>query len=151
VVTEPEGARPSAQAERSPARTSATACQSSRTRCTRSGDSAGLLRGEITTGCTGDGKRTRRKVTGTTKAAVVDKLRDLHHQLDKGITPKAGYTHYTVRQAAGDWLAHGLGGRSPTTIKKTRTSSSRSCEETLRRGWTGARQRRRSRLLMARR
>ena len=26
---------------------------------------------------TGDGKRTRRKVSGTTKAAVVDKLRDL--------------------------------------------------------------------------
>jgi integrase len=34
------------------------------------------------------------------------------------ITPKAGYTHYTVRQAAGDWLAHGLDGRSPKTIKK---------------------------------
>ena len=48
----------------------------------------------------------------------MDKLRDLHHQLDKGITPKAGYTHYTVRQAAQDWLAHGLDGRSPKTIKK---------------------------------
>jgi integrase len=48
----------------------------------------------------------------------VDKLRDLRHQLDKGITPKAGYTHYNVRQAAGDWLAHGLDGRSPKTIKK---------------------------------
>jgi integrase len=43
---------------------------------------------------------------------------DLHHQLDKGITPKPGNTHYTVRQAAQDWLAHGLEGRSPTTIKK---------------------------------
>ena len=29
---------------------------------------------------TGDGKRTRRKVSGTTKAAVVDKLRDLRTQ-----------------------------------------------------------------------
>jgi integrase len=48
----------------------------------------------------------------------VDKLRDLHNQLDKGITPKAGYTHYTLRQAADDWLAHGLDGRSPKTIKK---------------------------------
>ena len=46
------------------------------------------------------------------------KLRDLHHQLDKGITPKAGYTHYTVRQAAEDWLAHGLDGRSPKTVTK---------------------------------
>ena len=50
----------------------------------------GLWRGEFTTRYTGDGKRTRRKVSGTTKAAVIDKLRDLHTQLDKGITPKAG-------------------------------------------------------------
>jgi hypothetical protein len=54
-----------------------------------------------------------RKVSGTTKAGVIDKLRDLHHELDKGVTPKAGYVHYTVRQAAEDWLAHGLDGRSP--------------------------------------
>src|SRR5580692_202210 len=72
----------------------------------------GLWRGEFTTGYTGGGKRTRRKVSGTTKAAVIDKLRDLHHQLNKGITPKPGYTHYTVQQAAEDWLAHGLQGRS---------------------------------------
>src|SRR5215469_11019320 len=78
----------------------------------------GLWRGEITLGYTGDGKRQRRKVSGKTKAAVVDKLRDLHLQLDKGITPKAGYVHYTVRQAAEDWLARGLDGRSPKTIKK---------------------------------
>src|SRR5712675_2290310 len=78
----------------------------------------GLWRGELTLGYTGDGKRQRRKVSGTTKAAVVDKLRDLHTQLDKGVTPKAGYAHYTVRQAAQDWLAHGLDGRSPKTITK---------------------------------
>jgi len=57
----------------------------------------GLWRGELTVGYTGDGKRTRRKVSGTTKAAVIDKPRDLHTQLDTGITPKAGYAHYTVR------------------------------------------------------
>src|ERR1700722_14456873 len=78
----------------------------------------GLWRGEITLGYTGDGKRSRRKIRGPPKAAVIDKLRDLHNQLDKGITPKAGYTHYTLRQAADDWLAHGLDGRSPKTIKK---------------------------------
>ena len=78
----------------------------------------GLWRGEITLGYTGAGTRKRRKVSGKTKAAVVDKLRDLHLQLDKGITPKAGYTHYTVRQAAEDWLAAGLDGRSPKTITK---------------------------------
>ena len=78
----------------------------------------GLWRGELTTGYTGDGKRQRRKVSGKTKAAVVDKLRDLHAQLDKGVTPRAGYAHYTVRQAAEDWLAHGLEGRSPKTVTK---------------------------------
>jgi hypothetical protein len=80
----------------------------------------GLWRGEQTVGYTGDGKRQRRKVSGTTKAAVVDKLSDLHTQLDTGITPKAGYAHYTVRHAAGDWLPHGLDGRSPKTITKIR-------------------------------
>ena len=78
----------------------------------------GLWRGELTVGYTGDGKRQRRKVSGKTKAAVVDKLRDLHTQLDKGVTPKAGYAYYTVRQAAQDWLARGLDGRSPKTITK---------------------------------
>ena len=78
----------------------------------------GLWRGEITLGYTGDGKRARGKVSGKTKAAVVDKLRELHNALDKGITPKTGYAHYTVRQAAEDWLASGLDGRSPKTIKK---------------------------------
>jgi len=78
----------------------------------------GLWRGEITTGYTGDGKRVRRKVSGTTKAAVVDKLRDLRYQLDKGVAPQPGYAHYTVRQAADDWLARGLDGRSPKTVKK---------------------------------
>jgi integrase len=34
------------------------------------------------------------------------------------ITPKAGYVHYTVRQAAQDWLAHGLDGRSAKTVTK---------------------------------
>jgi hypothetical protein len=42
----------------------------------------------------------------------------LRTQLDKGATPKAGYAYYTVRQAAQDWLAHGLDGRSPKTVTK---------------------------------
>jgi hypothetical protein len=49
---------------------------------------------------------------------VVDKLRQLHHELDRGIVPKTGYANYTVRQAAADWLANGLEGRSAKTIKK---------------------------------
>jgi hypothetical protein len=86
----------------------------------------GLWRGELTVGYTGDGKRQRRKVGGTTKAAVIDKLRDLHTQLDKGITPKPGYAHYTARQAAEDWLAHGLEGRSPKTVTKNQNAQCRS-------------------------
>src|SRR6266568_403815 len=76
----------------------------------------GLWRGEVTLGYTPDGKRNRRKVSGKTKAAVVDKLRELHRDLDQGIIPKTGYAHYTVRQAAEDWLAHGLDGRSAKTV-----------------------------------
>jgi integrase len=78
----------------------------------------GLWRGELTLGYTGDGKRQRRKVSGKTKVAVVDKLRDLRLRLDTGVTPKAGYVHYTLRQAAEDWLAHGLEGRSAKTVTK---------------------------------
>jgi len=43
-----------------------------------------------------------------------------------GIVSKTGYAHYTVRQAAEDRLATGLGGRSPRPSRRTRTSSSRS-------------------------
>jgi integrase len=78
----------------------------------------GLWRGEFTLAYTEDGKRARRKASGKTKAAVLDKLRELHHELDKGIVPKTGYANYTVRQAAEDWLANGLDGRSARTIKK---------------------------------
>ena len=78
----------------------------------------GLWRGEFTLGYTVDGTRTRRKASGKTKAAMVDKLRQLHHELDQGIVPKTGYANYTVRQAAEDWLKEGLDGRSAKTVKK---------------------------------
>jgi hypothetical protein len=45
-------------------------------------------------------------------------LRDLRKELDKAIVLKAGYVHYTVRQAAQDWLATGLDRRSAETITK---------------------------------
>ena len=72
----------------------------------------------MTLGYAEDGKRRKRKVSGQTKAAVVDKLRELHKTLDEGIVPKTGFAHYTVRQATEDWLTHGLDGRSAKTIKK---------------------------------
>jgi integrase len=80
----------------------------------------GLWRGEFTLRYAEDGRRERRKASGKTKAAVVDKLRQLHHELDKGIVPKTGYANYTVRQAADDWLANGLEGRSAKTVQKNK-------------------------------
>jgi integrase len=78
----------------------------------------GLWRGEFTLRYAEDGRRERRKASGKTKAAVLDKLRELHREIDRGIVPKTGYANYTVRQAAEDWLANGLDGRSAKTIKK---------------------------------
>jgi hypothetical protein len=52
------------------------------------------------------------------KAAVVDKLRELHTDLRQEVAPKTGFANYTARQAAEDWLAHGLDGHSAKTIKK---------------------------------
>jgi len=42
----------------------------------------------------------------------------------QGRHPKAGYAHYTVRQAAEDWLASGLDAAPPKRSRRTRTSSS---------------------------
>lgn len=78
----------------------------------------GLWRGEFTLRYAEDGRRERRKASGKTRAAVIDKLRELHRELNQGIVPKTGYANYTVRQAAEEWLAHGLDGRSAKTIKK---------------------------------
>jgi len=79
----------------------------------------GIWRGAVSLGYSPDGqRRMRRKVSGKTKTAVKDKLKALHADLDKGITPKAGSSRYTVRQAAEDWLANGLDGRSAKTIRK---------------------------------
>ncbi len=71
--------------------------------------------GTISLGFGPDGKRVRRKVTGSTKATVQDRLKRLHDELESGVrtTP-----NYTVRRAAEDWLRKGLVGRSPKTIKK---------------------------------
>jgi integrase len=71
--------------------------------------------GIVSRGFGPDGKRLRRKVTGSTKATVQDRLKKLHDELESGVrtTP-----NYTVRRAAEDWLRDGLTGRSPKTIKK---------------------------------
>jgi integrase len=77
----------------------------------------GRWRGEVSLGFDASGKRLRRKVSGQTRAAVQDRLKKLHADLDAGLT-KAAPSSYTLRAAAEDWLAHGLAGRSAKTIKK---------------------------------
>lgn len=76
---------------------------------------AGRWVGIVSQGFGPDGKRLRRKVTGSTKSTVQDRLKRLHDELESGVrtTP-----NYTVRRAAEDWLQEGLVGRSPKTIKK---------------------------------
>ena len=88
----------------------------------------GLWRGELTVGYTGDGKRQRRKVSGKTKAAVVDKLRDLHTQLDQGVTPKAGYAYYLpCGKPPRTGSRTGSRAAPPRPSPRTRTSWSPSC------------------------
>ena len=75
----------------------------------------GRWRGVISLGYDADGRRIRRKVSGKTKAIVQDRLKALHGDVETGVRAQP---NYTVRRAADDWLAQGLHGRSPKTIKK---------------------------------
>jgi integrase len=75
----------------------------------------GRWRGVISLGFGADGKRIRRKVSGKTKTIVQDRLKTLHDELESGIKASP---NYTLRRAAQDWLAEGLDGRSPKTVKK---------------------------------
>jgi integrase len=75
---------------------------------------AGRWRGVVSLGFAGDGRRVRKKVSGRTKTEVKDKLRQLHSELDAGVRT---VHRYTVRQAAEDWLAEGLPGRSSKTVE----------------------------------
>jgi hypothetical protein len=77
---------------------------------------------------TEDGKRARRKVSGKTRVAVVDKLRELRADLHQGIVPKTGHANYTVCQTAEDWLANGWPAARPARRSTTSHSSiPRSC------------------------
>jgi integrase len=75
----------------------------------------GRWRGVVSLGNGPDGKRIRRKVSGKTRAVIVDRLRALHGDLDAGVRARP---NYTLRRAAEDWLREGLDGRSPKTVKK---------------------------------
>ena len=58
--------------------------------------------GAISLGYDPKGKRIRKSVTGTTKAEVRDKLKELHRQLDEGT---ASSPTYRVSEAISAWLA----------------------------------------------
>jgi len=77
----------------------------------------GRWRGVISLGCSADGKRLRKKVSGKTKAEVKDRLKELHSELDAGVRTVQGYT---VEKAVGDWLAEGLPGRTAKTVEVNR-------------------------------
>jgi len=54
-------------------------------------------RDSISAGYDGAGRRIRRKVNGQTKAAVQNKLKDLHRHIDAGISRPAP-SNYTLRR-----------------------------------------------------
>jgi hypothetical protein len=76
--------------------------------------------GAVSLGFGPDGRRRRRKVYGTTKTAVYDKLRELHRELNKGVAPKADYT-------VGDCLDHGRNRVSGSTRDTERHQAENLC------------------------
>jgi hypothetical protein len=73
--------------------------------------------GALSVGFGPDGKRTRIKKKGRTKAAVKEKLVQAAADLDAGIKAAEGYT---VADAVNDWLSKGLKGRDESTISTNR-------------------------------
>jgi integrase len=76
----------------------------------------GRWRGQVSLGFGPDGKRIRKKVVAATKTEVVAKLKELHDDLDTGVTDRTA----TLKQAIDDWLAEGRDGRSPKTVRRDR-------------------------------
>ncbi len=72
----------------------------------------GRWRGSVSLGFAADGKRIRRRVTGSTKTAVLEAMAELREEL--GRAPWSSRT-YTVAQAVSAWLDDGPPGRSERT------------------------------------
>ena len=60
-------------------------------------------------------------MSGKTKSAVSDALKELRRELDRGLRTSRSYT---VRQAVQDWLEKGLPGRSDRTRSVYREATS---------------------------
>src|SRR5260370_26523054 len=80
---------------------------------------SGRWRGVVALGYDADGKRIRKKVSGTTRTEGKDKLKALHAELDAGLRTAQGYT---VEKAVADWLDEGLPGRTAKTVEANRDS-----------------------------
>jgi integrase len=76
----------------------------------------GRWRAEVSLGYDANGKRIKKKVIAKTKTEVIDKLKELHNDLDTGVTDRTA----TLKQAIDDWLSEGRDGRSPKTIRRDR-------------------------------
>lgn len=72
----------------------------------------GRWRGAVSLGHGPDGKRLRRKVSGKSRQAVLESLKAIRGEMDRGLRTSRSYT---VRQAVDDWLESGLPGRSERT------------------------------------
>ena len=78
-------------------------------------ETKGRWYGAVSLGYDPDGKKWRRqKVSGATRAEVVEELKKLQAELDSGVQPERAYT---VQRALDDWLAEGLDGRSAKTVR----------------------------------
>jgi integrase len=78
-------------------------------------EAKGRWYGAVSFGYGPDGKTWRRhKVSGRTRAEVVEKLKQLQAERDSGVQPEHAYT---VQRAVDDWLAEGLDGRSAKTVR----------------------------------
>ena len=65
-----------------------------------------------------DGKTWRRhKISGSSRAEVAEKLKQLQAERDSGVQPEHAYT---LQRAVDDWLAEGLDGRSAGTVTLNR-------------------------------
>jgi integrase len=84
--------------------------------------------GVVSLGYSPSGMRVRKKVMGRTKTEVRDKLKELHARVESGVRPRR---HYTVNDVLDDWLATGLDGLAPATVKVYRDTIAKALREEL--------------------
>jgi integrase len=84
--------------------------------------------GAMSLGFTASGTRVRKKVRGRTKTEVLDKLRELHKQVEGGLQPRR---RYTVGDALEDWLTGGVDGLSARTVSLYRDTIAKALREEL--------------------